>query len=238
MLLRLDQIQRRRRQRGVEAGKDLAEHRHYLHQQEDRDQDRHDGHHRRVHHGRFDLLAEPGGILQISRQPGENLRQQAAFFTGGDHANVEPAERLGMLLQCLGETVAAFHPRAHVVNHVAHDLVGGLLRQRLQDCTMARPASIIVASWRVKITRSARPTRPPLVRPCLPTFSWMERTSMLRLSRAAIAACSVAASTELRISRPEAVSRATKTNEGIPGRQLKVDRARQLAARAVYVDFR
>ncbi len=77
------------------------------------------------------------------------------------------------------------------------------------DCTMARPASIIVASCRVKITRSASATRPPLVRPCLPTFSWMERTSMLRFNSAAMAACSVAASTELRISRPEAVSRAT-----------------------------
>src|SRR2546429_491937 len=44
---------------------------------------------------------------------------------------------------------------------------------------------------------------------CLPTFSAMETTSMLRLSRAEMAACSVAASTELRISRPEAVSLAT-----------------------------
>ena len=84
-----------------------------------------------------------------------------------------------------------------------------------KDCTIARPASIIVASWRVKITWSASATRPPLVRPCLPTFSWMDRTSMLRLSRAAMAACSVAASTELRISRLVAVSRATYTKEAI-----------------------
>ena len=54
--------------------------------------------------------------------------------------------------------------------------------------TMASPASIIVASCRVKITRSAKATLPPLVRPCLPTFSWMESTSMLRFRSAAMAA--------------------------------------------------
>ena len=37
-----------------------------------------------------------------------------------------------MLLQRLGEAVAAFDPRANVANDVAHDLVGGLVRQRLQ----------------------------------------------------------------------------------------------------------
>src|SRR5579871_5312609 len=80
---------------------------------------------------------------------------------------------------------------------------------------MAKPASSIVASCRVNTTRSARPTLPPEVLPFLPTFSWIETTSRLRLSSAVMAACSVAASTELRISRPVAVSRATYTNEGI-----------------------
>ena len=37
-----------------------------------------------------------------------------------------------MLLQRFRETVAAFDPRADVANHVAHDLVGRLLGQRLQ----------------------------------------------------------------------------------------------------------
>ena len=77
-----------------------------------------------------------------------------------------------------------------------------------RDCTMAMPASIIVASWRVNTTRSASDTLPPLVLPFLAIFSWMETTSRLRLSNAAMAACSVAASTVLRISRPVAVSRA------------------------------
>ena len=37
-----------------------------------------------------------------------------------------------MLLQRLGEAVAAFDARADVLDDVAHDLVGGLLGQRLQ----------------------------------------------------------------------------------------------------------
>src|SRR5437899_5799928 len=45
----------------------------------------------------------------------------------------------------------------------------------------------------------------------------METTSMLRFNSAAIAACSVVASTELRISRPEPVSRATYRNDAIFG---------------------
>ena len=67
---------------------------------------------------------------------------------------------------------------------------------------MAKPASIIVANWRVKMTRSCSATLPPEVLPFLPIFSWMDTTSRLRFSSAAMAACSVAASTELRISRP------------------------------------
>jgi hypothetical protein len=41
-------------------------------------------------------------------------------------------------------------------------------------CTMAMPASIIVASWRVNTTRSASATLPPLVWPRLAIFSWMD----------------------------------------------------------------
>ena len=74
---------------------------------------------------------------------------------------------------------------------------------------MARPASIMVASWRVKMTKSARETLPPLVRPFLPIFSVMETTSRLRFNSAATALASLDASTELRISRPLTESRAT-----------------------------
>ena len=76
---------------------------------------------------------------------------------------------------------------------------------------MASPASIIVASWRVNITKSINATLPPAVFPFLPVFSWMETTSRLRFSSATIAVCSEPASIELRISFPEAASRATYT---------------------------
>ena len=61
-----------------------------------------------------------------------NLGEQPAFLTRADHANVQPAECLRMLSQRLGETVAALDARANVANNVAHDLVGGLVRQSLQ----------------------------------------------------------------------------------------------------------
>ena len=73
---------------------------------------------------------------------------------------------------------------------------------------MAMPASIIVASWRVNTTRSLKLTLPPWALPFLASFSWIETTSRLRFNSAAMADCSFAASTELRISRPVAVSRA------------------------------
>ena len=116
----------------AEARKNLAEDRHHFDQQENRNQDGHDGHDGRIHHGRFDLLAQAGGVFQIDGQAGQNLRQQPAFFAGGDHADIEPVEHLGMLLQRLGETVAAFHPGADIPDDVAHHFVGGLLGQGLQ----------------------------------------------------------------------------------------------------------
>ena len=128
----MDQVERRRGQCGIEVGKNLAEDRHDFHQQKDGDQDGHDGDDGRVHDGGLNLFAQPGGILQIDRQPAENLSQQTAPFASRHHASVKPAEHLGMFLQRLGQAVAAFDPRANVADDVAHDLVGGLLRQRLQ----------------------------------------------------------------------------------------------------------
>ena len=87
---------------------------------------------RGIHHRRFDLLAQAGGVFQISGQTGENFSEQTAFFTGGHHADVKPAENLGMLLQRLGETVAAFDAGADVFDDVAHDFVGGLFGQSLE----------------------------------------------------------------------------------------------------------
>ncbi len=37
-----------------------------------------------------------------------------------------------MFLQCLGETFAAFHPRADVPDHITHYFVRGLVGQRLK----------------------------------------------------------------------------------------------------------
>jgi hypothetical protein len=49
-------------------------------------------------------------------------------------------------------------------------LLGDWSDSAWRDCTMAIPASIIVANWRVNTTKSARETLPPLVLPFLETF--------------------------------------------------------------------
>ena len=162
-------------------------------------QNRDDRHDCRIHHGRLDLLAQSRGIFQIGGQPRQDFGQQTAFFTGGNHADIQAVENFGMFLQRFGETVAAFDSAQTSLMTSRMTLLVVCSASACSDCTIAKPASIIVASWRVKMTRSARATLPPPVLPFLPTFSWIETTSRLRFSRAAMAACSVAASTELRI---------------------------------------
>ena len=80
---------------------------------------------------------------------------------------------------------------------------------------MAKPASIMVANWRVNTTKSLNDTLPPAVRPFLLTFSWIDTTRRFRFNRVAIAACSVLASRVLWNSRPEPASRALYTYVGI-----------------------
>ena len=128
----VDQVLRRGRERGAKVGEDFAEHRHNFHQQENGDENRHHGYHRRVHHGGFDFFAEAGGVFQINGQARQDFGQQTALFAGRHHAGVEPAECPGMLLQSIRETVAAFDAGADVADGVAHHLVGGLVGQRLQ----------------------------------------------------------------------------------------------------------
>jgi predicted phosphoribosyltransferase len=48
---------------------------------------------------------------------------------------------------------------------------GASMRAAVLALRKFKPASIIVANWRVNITKSANPTRPPLVFPFFPTFS-------------------------------------------------------------------
>src|SRR4029077_2079856 len=52
----------------AETGKDFAEHRHNFDQEENGDQDRHDGHDSRIHHGGLDLLTRALGIFEIGGQ--------------------------------------------------------------------------------------------------------------------------------------------------------------------------
>jgi len=59
----------------------------------------------------FDFLAQPGGVLQIGGHRARISASKAAFFPRGDHAHIQPAERLRMLLQRLRETVPAFGTR-------------------------------------------------------------------------------------------------------------------------------
>jgi len=67
-------------------------------------------------------------------------------FRRGNHGRIKLVEGLGMLEQRLGKAVAAFHARAHVANHVAHDFVWRLIRQRLERLHDGDAASIIVAN--------------------------------------------------------------------------------------------
>src|SRR5882724_11116458 len=76
------------RQRRLKALKDFAKHGHHLNQQEDCDQHGDNAYHGRIHHRRFDFLAEAGSIFEVDRQSGEDFSQQAAFFSRSHHANV------------------------------------------------------------------------------------------------------------------------------------------------------
>ncbi len=131
-IAQVDQILRRFWQIRPETRENLAEHRHHFHQEENRDQNRHHRNDRGVHHGRFDLFAQPGRVFEVGRQPGQDFRQQAALFTRRHHANIQPIESLGVLPERLRKAVATLNPGANVANHVSHDLVDGLLRQGLQ----------------------------------------------------------------------------------------------------------
>src|SRR5438477_11743838 len=101
-------------------------------QEENCDRDGHGGHDDGVHHRRLYFLAQPGGAFQIGRKAGKNLRQQTAALTRPDHANIKAVEDFGMFLQRFRKTIASLNPGANVFEGVAHDLVGGLLDQRLQ----------------------------------------------------------------------------------------------------------
>ena len=127
-----DEEQRRAGQLGSKPGVDLRKLRHDLDQKERRDRNGNDDHDDWIHHRRFHLLAQPCGILQINCQTSKNLGKQTALFTRGNHREIKPVEHLRVLLQRLGETVPAFHSRAHVPDHVAHRLVGRLFRQGLE----------------------------------------------------------------------------------------------------------
>src|ERR1017187_1617175 len=115
-----------------EAGVNFLEGRDDFHQQEDRDGNRHDGHGRRIHQRGLDLFTKAFGIFQVSGQSRENFGKQTALFARRHHGIVKAVECLRMLLQRLGKTFAAFNARAHVPDHIAHDLVRRLVRQRLQ----------------------------------------------------------------------------------------------------------
>src|ERR1017187_8298176 len=131
-LAEVHQELRRSGQFRAEAGINFLEGGNDFHQQEDRNGNRHDGHGRRIHQCGLDLFTKAFGLFQVSRQARHNFSQQAALFTRRHHGIVKAVERFRMPLQRLGKTFTAFQARAYVPNHVAHDLVWRLLRQRLQ----------------------------------------------------------------------------------------------------------
>ena len=67
---------------------------------------------------------------------------------------IEPAEDLGVLLQRVGERDAGLDVGAHLADDLGQLLVLGLLFEHVRARSMARPALIMVASWREKMVRS------------------------------------------------------------------------------------
>jgi hypothetical protein len=116
----------------AEARIDVCEHGNHFHQQENGNADGHDGDNGGVHHRGFNFLAKAGRVFQVSRQPGEDFRQQTAPFTGCHHANIEAVKSLWMFLQGFGKTVAAFNARADIADDITHHFVWRLIGQSLQ----------------------------------------------------------------------------------------------------------
>src|SRR5215510_12717875 len=98
-IAQIDEEQRRRRQLGTEARKDITEHRYDFDEQEDRDENRHDCDDGGIHHRGLNFLAEPSGVFQVNRKSRHDFGKQTALFTSTHHTNIKPTENFGMLLQ-------------------------------------------------------------------------------------------------------------------------------------------
>ncbi|MNQ07424.1 hypothetical protein D3C85_202020 [compost metagenome] len=95
----------------------LAERRHHLRhhiaQQEDHDDDRHAGNHRRVDEGRHDLAAQGVAFFDVVRQLFHHLRQVAGFFTRADQCAIDLGKVAWPGGQRGGQAVAGAHIVAH-----------------------------------------------------------------------------------------------------------------------------
>ena len=127
-----DEKLRRARKLCAEPAINFPENRNDLDQQKDGNSDRNHRDRCRVHHGGFDFFPEPGSAFEVGGQSGHHLGQQTALFTRVHHTDIELVKNFGMFGKRLRKTVAAFHARANIPDHVAHHLVGRLFRQCLQ----------------------------------------------------------------------------------------------------------
>ena len=119
-------------QLGAEAAIDVLEGGNDAHEQEDGDDNGHDGDDGRIHQRGFNFFTQAFRVFEIGCEPRENFREQAAFFAGRDHCDIQAVEGFRMAGECLGKTFSALDASGDIANDIAHDFVGCLVAQRLE----------------------------------------------------------------------------------------------------------
>ena len=112
----------------VHAGEDRDEEQHHADEHDDgerADQDR-------VDHRRLDRAADAVLLLELRGQAVEDLVEDTAELAGADHAHVEPAEHLGVLLERVGQADAGLDVGAHLADDLGELLVRRLLLEDVQ----------------------------------------------------------------------------------------------------------
>ena len=109
----------------------------------------------RVDHRAAHLALQLHGLLDVDREAVEDRVEDAAHLARLDEVRVERVEDLRVPAQRVAERGALLDAGLHVAQDVGEDACcrSGPARMS-RHCTMGRPASIIVAKRRVKVTMS------------------------------------------------------------------------------------
>ena len=131
------------------------------HHRDDADRDHEDAD--RVVHRALDLTLELDVLLDVDREAVQDRVEDAADLAGGDQVDVELVEHLRVLGAAPRRTSCPARRSPSRENRTFANALFSLCDARMsRHCTSGRPASIIVASWRVKICRSFGPTPEPI----------------------------------------------------------------------------